>query len=396
MRLDMLIVERGLAESRSMAQRLVMAGRVRIDGQTAFKPGTSVSTQAELRVDAGAEFVSRGGEKLLAALQSFKPDIQGRICADVGASTGGFTDCLLQHGAAKVYAIDVGHGILAWTLRQDSRVVVMERQNARHITNLPEPVSLVTVDVSFISLKLLLPVIKGWFGDFALTPQPPLPKTGEGEGESALTPQSPLPKTGEGARENGGTTNTPSSSLLKTGEGKGESALTPPPPLPKTGEGARENGGTTNTPSSSLLKIGEGKGESALTPPPPLPKTGEGARENGDSALVFFSPLPELGEGAGVRGQVLALIKPQFEAGRVEVRRGEGVIRDPQVHRQVLLDVLGFAQGEGYGVHGLIRSPLKGPKGNTEFLAWLSYPAIATSPIIDMVDKLIPIIQEEK
>jgi 23S rRNA (cytidine1920-2'-O)/16S rRNA (cytidine1409-2'-O)-methyltransferase len=195
-RLDILIVERGLAESRSIAQRLVMAGRVRINGQTAYKPGMSVATQSEITIDAGAEFVSRGGEKLAAALEAFKPKIQGQVCADVGASTGGFTDCLLQHGAAKVYAIDVGHGILAWNLRQDERVVIMERQNARHIERLPELVNLITVDVSFISLKVLLPVFKGWFG-ITLTPQPLLPKSGDGANVT-LSSFSPHPELGEG------------------------------------------------------------------------------------------------------------------------------------------------------------------------------------------------------
>ncbi|MBN1536428.1 MAG: TlyA family RNA methyltransferase [Anaerolineales bacterium] len=273
-RLDVLMVERGLVDSRSMAQRLVMAGRVRIDGQTAFKPGMGVASQVEITVDEGAAFVSRGGEKLEAALQSYELDIRGKVCADVGASTGGFTDCLLQHGATRVYTIDVGHGILAWNLRQDDRVVVMERQNARHITHLPEPVSLITVDVSFISLKVLLPVFRGWFF------------------------------------------------------------------------------------------------ESTLTPPAPSSNSGKG--------------------GEGVRNEIIALIKPQFEAGRAEVKRGAGVIRDPQVHRKVLLDVLSFAQQAGYSVCGLIRSPLLGPKGNVEFLAWLGYPIGEPGNVIEYVDMLIP------
>ena len=136
-RLDLVLVERGLVESRALAQRLVMAGQVRVDGQVALKPSDKVAEQVELTVDQGPRFVSRGGEKLEAALLAFGLPVTGRICADVGASTGGFTDCLLQHGANKVYAIDVGEGILDWKLRQNPQVVVMEGTNARYIYQLP-------------------------------------------------------------------------------------------------------------------------------------------------------------------------------------------------------------------------------------------------------------------
>jgi 23S rRNA (cytidine1920-2'-O)/16S rRNA (cytidine1409-2'-O)-methyltransferase len=239
-RLDMLLVERGLVESRAKAQAIIMAGQVRVDGQVADKPASNVPNGANVTVDRGPRFVSRGGEKLEAALAAFGVDVRGRVCADVGASTGGFTDCLLQRGAARVYAIDVGKGLLHWKLRNDPRVVVMEETNARFVESLPEPVSLVTIDASFISLKILLPVVRGW-----------------------------------------------------------------------------------------------------LAPPTPQ------------------------GEG------IIALIKPQFEAGRKETAKNKGVIRDPAVHHAVLTDVLAFAQTEGFAVRGLIRSPLLGPKGNVEFLAWL-------------------------
>ena len=251
-RLDVLLVERGLAESRAKAQALIMAGQVRVAGQTMLKPGTPIPADSPLTVDSGPRFVSRGGEKLEAALETFGLDVSGLVCADVGASTGGFTDCLLQRGAAKVYAIDVGKGILHWKLRNDPRVVVMEETNARFVESLPEGVELVTVDASFISLKILLPVVKKWLG-----PNPPIPPSLEGKG------------------------------------------------------------------------------------------------------------------GAGGLGAI-ALIKPQFEAGKKDVSRGDGVIRDPAIHRQVLLDVLGFAQQEGFSVRGLIKSPLLGPKGNAEFLVWLN------------------------
>ena len=250
-RLDVLLVERGLAESRSKAQALIMAGQVRVADQVTLKPATAVSADSVLTVDSGPRFVSRGGEKLDAALEAFAIDVTGLVCADVGASTGGFTDCLLQGGAAKVYAIDVGKGILHWKLRNDPRVVVMEETNARFIESLPEQVSLITVDASFISLKILLPVIKKWL---------------------------------------------------------------------------------------TILQL------------PPFSSKMGGEQEGG----------------------VIALIKPQFEAGKKDVSRGDGVIRDPEIHKQVLLDVLSFAQKEGFQIRGLIKSPLLGPKGNIEFLAWLN------------------------
>jgi 23S rRNA (cytidine1920-2'-O)/16S rRNA (cytidine1409-2'-O)-methyltransferase len=255
-RLDILMVARGLVESRSLAQRLVMAGQVRVDGQVALKASTSVLSNAQVEVAQPPPFVSRGGEKLEAALGAYSIDLEGRVCADVGASTGGFTDCMLQHGAQRVYAIDVGKGILAWKLRQNKRVVVMEGINARHLESLPEAVSFVSVDVSFISLKIILPVVKDWF---------------------------------------------------------------------------------------DIASIADGSLPQATLPP---------TRQ----------------------GEVVALVKPQFEAGRKQVARGSGVIRDAATHQQVLQEVLGFAEQDGYAVRGLCPSPLLGPKGNKEFLAWLEYP----------------------
>ena len=245
-------MERGLAESRSKAQALIMAGQVRVNDQVTLKHATGVTSNSVLTVDTGPRFVSRGGEKLDAALEAFSIDVSGLVCADVGASTGGFTDCMLQRGAEKVYAIDVGKGILHWKLRNHPKVIVMEKTNARHVESLPEPVDFVTIDASFISLKILLPVVKGW-----------------------------------------------------------------------------------------------------LIPSPRL-----------------RHPSPS-GRGDGGEGEVLCLIKPQFEAGRKDVSRGDGVIRKPEIHRQVLLDILSYAQDEGFGVKSLLRSPVLGPKGNVEFLAWL-------------------------
>jgi 23S rRNA (cytidine1920-2'-O)/16S rRNA (cytidine1409-2'-O)-methyltransferase len=161
-RLDHLLVRRGLAESRSQAQALVLAGHVRVNRQVAPKPGAKVAADAHVTVHQPLPYVSRGGLKLAAALDAFHVSVAGAVCADVGASTGGFTDCLLQQGAARVYAIDVGYGQLAWKLRQDKRVVVMERTNARYLEALSEPVRIVTLDASFISLRLLFPAVVGW------------------------------------------------------------------------------------------------------------------------------------------------------------------------------------------------------------------------------------------
>jgi 23S rRNA (cytidine1920-2'-O)/16S rRNA (cytidine1409-2'-O)-methyltransferase len=233
-RLDVLLVERKLAESRAQAQRLIRAGLVSVECQAADKPGTRVAADAKIALQARPRFVSRGGEKLEAALGHFGLDVAGAVAADVGASTGGFTDCLLQRGASRVYAIDVGYGQLDWRLRNDDRVVVVERTNARYLESLPEPVDLVTADVSFISLELILPTAAGW-----------------------------------------------------------------------------------------------------LRP----------------------------------KGQVVALIKPQFEAGRREVGKG-GVVRDPEVHRDVMQRIIGAASVLGLGLRGLVTSPLRGPAGNVEFLGW--------------------------
>lgn len=161
-RLDLLMVDRGLAASCTQARGLIMAGEVTVDGQTRTKPGMMVPADAAVAVRPPPRYVSRGGLKLEAAIDRLAVNVEGRVCADIGASTGGFTDCLLQHGAARVYAVDVGYGQLAWSLRQDDRVVVIERTNVRHLAALPEPVNLVTIDVSFISLKLVLPVVRGY------------------------------------------------------------------------------------------------------------------------------------------------------------------------------------------------------------------------------------------
>jgi 23S rRNA (cytidine1920-2'-O)/16S rRNA (cytidine1409-2'-O)-methyltransferase len=236
-RIDILLHERGLASSREKARAMIMAGEVLVAGKLIDKPGMKVDVEAEIVVKGRPRFVSRGGDKLQGALDAFQLDVTGRICADVGASTGGFTDCLLQNGAAKVYALDVGYGQIDYTLRQDPRVIVIERTNARHVESLPEPVNLIVMDASFISLRLLLPVVKGWL-------------------------------------------------------------------------------------------------------------------------------MP--------RADIIPLIKPQFEAGPDDVGKG-GVVRDPKVHARVLTEVLTFAQNIGFTVRGLTLSPLKGPAGNIEFLAWLGW-----------------------
>jgi 23S rRNA (cytidine1920-2'-O)/16S rRNA (cytidine1409-2'-O)-methyltransferase len=162
MRLDLLLVERGLFETREQAQRALMAGTVEVDGRRVDKAGTAVAVDARLEVAGPREpFVSRAGRKLAAALDHFAIDPTGRVCLDVGSGTGGFTDCLLQRGAQRVYALDVGRGQLHASLRADARVVVLEGRNARHLdaAEVPEPIALMTVDVSFISLRLVMPAV---------------------------------------------------------------------------------------------------------------------------------------------------------------------------------------------------------------------------------------------
>lgn len=236
-RIDEAVVARGLAENRSRARSLILAGDITVNGEIVHRAGTMVRSTDELGRTEKPRFVSRGGEKLAHALHRFAIDVTGAVAADLGASTGGFTDCLLQAGAAKVYAIDVGYGQLHDRLRRDDRVVVMNRTNARSVEELPEPVDLVTIDVSFISLRLVLP-----------------------------------------------------------------------------------------------------------------------------TAARLLVPA----------GSVLALMKPQFEAGPKDVKKG-GVVRDPAVHRRVLIDVLTAAGALGFEVRGLTASPLRGPAGNREFLAWLMF-----------------------
>jgi 23S rRNA (cytidine1920-2'-O)/16S rRNA (cytidine1409-2'-O)-methyltransferase len=160
-RLDRLLVERGLAESREKAQALIMAGEVLVEGQKAIKPGHSVDDSSKIEVTGKAPYVSRGGLKLAAALEGFAVDVTGKVVMDVGASTGGFTDCLLQRHAARVHAVDVGTGQLDWKIRTDPRVMVHDGINARHLRpeDIGEPVDLVTCDVSFISVTLILPAV---------------------------------------------------------------------------------------------------------------------------------------------------------------------------------------------------------------------------------------------
>lgn len=162
-RIDVLLFERGLAPSREKARTLIMAGSVYVNNQKFDKPGDTVSDDAEIEVRGSTlKYVSRGGLKLEKAMQLFPIDLNGKICMDIGASTGGFTDCMLQNGAQRVYSVDVGYGQLAWQLRQDPRVVNLERTNARYLTreHVPEEIDFFSVDVSFISLRIILPAVR--------------------------------------------------------------------------------------------------------------------------------------------------------------------------------------------------------------------------------------------
>jgi 23S rRNA (cytidine1920-2'-O)/16S rRNA (cytidine1409-2'-O)-methyltransferase len=182
-RIDTLLVDRGLAESPEKARAMVMAGQVLVAERPVSKPGTLVDEALTVAVAQRPRFVGRGGEKLSHALEAFGLDARGLVCVDIGSSTGGFTDCLLQHGASRVYAVDVGKGQLDYGLRNDARVVVMEGVNVRHLEALPEPVGFVTVDVSFISLRLVLPVVRGLFLDSGRRGAATSPKSDQGQRE---------------------------------------------------------------------------------------------------------------------------------------------------------------------------------------------------------------------
>jgi 23S rRNA (cytidine1920-2'-O)/16S rRNA (cytidine1409-2'-O)-methyltransferase len=240
-RLDQLMVVRQIAVSRERARALIMAGSVLVNGLPATKPGTIVSTQSAITLkEEDFPYVSRGGLKMEKALQTFPVYLKDAVCLDIGASTGGFTDCLLQHGARKVYAVDVGYGQLAWKLRQDARVITIERTNARHISpdTIPEKVNYVTIDVSFISLRLIVPAV-----------------------------------------------------------------------------------------------------------------------------------LPLMQPAAGI----IALIKPQFEVGKGQVGKG-GVVKDSRLHSDVISSLRKFFESLSLHYQGDVPSPILGPKGNQEFLAFMLKP----------------------
>ncbi|MCZ6680996.1 MAG: TlyA family RNA methyltransferase [Candidatus Poribacteria bacterium] len=236
-RLDTLMVQRGLAESRERAKQLIFAGEVIVLNRSPVKPGSLLRADEIIKVKQPLRYVSRGGLKLEKAFEVFRIDVRGKVAVDVGASTGGFTDCLLQHGAKFVYAVDVGYGQLAWRLRQDPQVCAIERTNIRTIDvkRFDQPIKIGVVDVSFISLQKVLPVM-----------------------------------------------------------------------------------------------------------------------------MRIVQPT----------GDVIALIKPQFEAGRDRVSKG-GVVRDARIHIQVTLELIQFIQGMAGAVMGLSHSPIRGPAGNIEYLIWL-------------------------
>jgi 23S rRNA (cytidine1920-2'-O)/16S rRNA (cytidine1409-2'-O)-methyltransferase len=255
-RIDTLIVERGLIESREKAKRTIMAGIVYVDGQRVDKPGTAIDTEAAIEIRGNAlPYVSRGGLKLEKAIAAYGINLKDKRCMDIGASTGGFTDCMLQNGAAHVFAVDVGYGQLDWKLRNDSRVTNWERTNIRYVE--PEAVGalldFISIDVSFISLKLVLPV--AW-------------------------------------------------QLLKSG------------------------------------------------------------------------------------GEIVFLIKPQFEAGRAQVKKN-GVVREAKVHLEVLKQVVHTAEAINFQISDVTYSPIKGPKGNIEFLAYAQKVSEAPQPLTLALDALV-------
>jgi 23S rRNA (cytidine1920-2'-O)/16S rRNA (cytidine1409-2'-O)-methyltransferase len=252
-RLDEVVVKLELAPTRSKARAMIMAGDVLVNDLPVLQAGSPIRSNDVVTLKSKPRFVSRGGEKLDHALELFGVDVAGAICADFGASTGGFTDCLLQRGASKVYAIDVGYGQIDQRIRDDDRVVVQERVNARYIESLPEPIDLVVIDVSFIGLALILPVAK----------------------------------------------------------------------------------------------------------------------------LVLTD-----------HGQCVPLVKPQFEAGRGDVGKG-GVVRDPVIHRRVLVKSTDCAVENGFAVRGITKSPIVGPAGNVEFLMHLVVGEEQLASLDEMIDKAL-------
>ncbi|SHF01476.1 TlyA family RNA methyltransferase [Caloramator proteoclasticus] len=257
-RIDVLLVEKGFFDSREKARKNIMAGLVFVNNQRVDKPGEKVNVDSEIEVKGQAiPYVSRGGLKLEKAIKSFNISLNDKVAMDVGASTGGFTDCMLKNGASKVFAIDVGYGQMAWELRNDKRVVCMERTNIRYVTkeDIGEPIDFTSIDVSFISLKLVLPVVK---------------------------------------------------------------------------------------------------------------------------------------ELSKEEAEVVCLIKPQFEAGREKVGK-KGVVKDKEVHIEVIKSVLEFAISIGYSLKGLTFSPIKGPEGNIEYLAYL----INKQDLAQIDDKIIQDVVEE-
>jgi 23S rRNA (cytidine1920-2'-O)/16S rRNA (cytidine1409-2'-O)-methyltransferase len=248
LRLDQLLIERLLARGRGEARCLIEDGRVTVEGLVASRPGAAVPRAATIEVDMPAvRFASRGGIKLAAALEAFPVPVKGSTALDVGASTGGFTDVLLRHGAARVYAVDVGYGQIAWDLRTDPRVLVMDRTNIRYLAELPEQPGVATIDVSFISLDLVLPVVRRLLGG---------------------------------------------------------------------------------------------------------------------------------------SGHAVCLVKPQFEVGKGQVGKG-GVVRDTAARVAVLRRVLTHAVADGWIMGGIIPSPIIGPAGNHEFLAWLHHDAARANPELE-------------
>lgn len=261
-RLDLLLVRQGLAASREKAKSLIMSGVVFAQGLRLEKPGMELAedTLLELKGEKPA-YVSRGGLKLAKAIEVFQLDFRGQVVADIGASTGGFTDCVLQNGAVRVYAIDVGYGQLDWKLRTDHRVISMERTNARYLnkSSLPEKMDWIVSDVAFISITKIFPAM------------------------------------------------------------------------------------------SAILKE---------------------------------------------EGQMLILIKPQFEAGREKVGK-KGVVKDPAVHCQVLHNVLEEVQRTGFEIKGLDFSPIRGPEGNIEYLAWLSRPGLTNKSFTNLIENIVAKAQRE-
>jgi 23S rRNA (cytidine1920-2'-O)/16S rRNA (cytidine1409-2'-O)-methyltransferase len=340
-RLDKVLVDRGLAPSRERARALILAGKVLVDGQPVTKAGHPLDPAAEVALrEADHPYVSRGALKLIKGLDAFGVDVAGAVALDIGASTGGFTDVLLRRGARRVYAIDVGYGQLAWSLRQDPRVVVLERQNVREmdLALVPEPADLAVIDVSFISLTLVLPRIVEL-----------LRPAGAAAGTTAALAGATAATAAAATELAGATAATATAATATATELAGATAATAP--------AATELAGATAATATTVPALPATTTTATAT----TAATTTAATATAATATTTAPAPARLGK------PIIALVKPQFEAGREHVGKG-GVVRDPAARLLAVEKVRSWATAHGLVAGDFVESPITGPAGNVEYL----------------------------